>query len=171
MCPDSIEATLSAFLDEATRVAVLGIGNDLRTDDGVGLFIVEHLGIDNPCALVKNVGSVPEAFTSSLTDFGAERVILVDAADMRKHPGHVELITRERIGGMAISTHGMPLSLLMMYLEQETGAKTVLLGIQPQSIAFGEGLTPPVQVAAENLIKLLERILSHHLEDKTCLGQ
>ncbi|MFX1603667.1 MAG: hydrogenase maturation protease, partial [Promethearchaeota archaeon] len=84
---------LAEFIAGSRRIALLGVGNDLRTDDGLGLFIVERLkDIEGPNLMVENVGSVPEAFARPLADFGAERVIMVDAADMLKPPGHIELV-------------------------------------------------------------------------------
>ena len=163
MTDDKIAGEIKDFISGAKRIAVLGIGNDLRTDDGLGLFIIEGLKTKHPDLFVENVGSVPEAFAKPLTQFGAERVIMVDAADMRKPVGHVELVTKDRIGGIAISTHSMPLSFLMEYLEQQTGGRTVLLGIQPQSILFGEGLTPEVEAVSRKIISTLDSVLGEHL--------
>jgi hydrogenase 3 maturation protease len=159
----NVTNVLKEFISGAKRVAILGIGNDLRTDDGIGPFIVNSISIEDPTVMVENVGSVPEGFARPLAEFGAERVILIDAADMRKPTGHIELVTKDRIGGISISTHSMPLSLLMMYLEQETGGKTILLGVQPKSIQFGEGLTPEIQVVAEWIIAMLESLLAEHV--------
>jgi hydrogenase 3 maturation protease len=159
-----IQEELTKFITGANKIAVLGVGNDLRTDDGLGLFIVNRLKhIESSSLLVENVGSVPEAFASNLADFGAERVIMVDAADMLKPSGHIELVTKDRIGGITISTHRMPLSLLMQYLEDSTGAHTILLGVQPKSIEFGERLTPEIQMVAEKIISTLETMLKQHL--------
>ncbi len=160
---DSIGGALKDFIKGARKIAILGIGNDLRTDDGLGPLIVNSIQITNPNIMIENVGSVPEGFARPLADFGAERVIMIDAADMRKPPGYIELVTKDRIGGINISTHSMPLSFLMMYLEQETGGQTILLGVQPKSIEFGEGLTPEIQEAAEKLITYLEEILKEHI--------
>ncbi|MCF2137316.1 MAG: hydrogenase maturation peptidase HycI [Candidatus Thorarchaeota archaeon] len=160
---DSLAAALLDFLSGGRRIAILGIGNDLRHDDGLGPFVVTSLHLSHPSLMIENVGSVPEAFARPIAEFGADRVILVDAADMRKPVGHTELITKDRIGGIAISTHHMPLSFLMLYLEQETGAKTVLLGVQPQNIDFGEGLTPEVDRVARNIISLLDRVLAEYI--------
>ncbi len=157
------EEELREFIAGAKKIAVLGIGNDLRSDDGLGLSFIDKLNIDDPRIMIENVGSVPEGFTKSLADFKAERIIMVDAADMRKPPGHVELITKDKIGGIAISTHGMPLSFLMMYLEQETSGKTILIGIQPKSIQYGEGLTPEIQEVVDKTIASLENILKQHI--------
>ncbi len=154
---------LSDFISGTSRIAILGIGNDLRTDDGLGLFIVKELKTKHPNVFIENVGSVPEAFARPLADFGAERVIMIDAADMRKPVGHIELVTKDRIGGIAISTHSMPLSFLMQYLEDQTGGKTILLGVQPQSIVFGEGLTPAVEEVSRKLISEIDSMLTNHL--------
>lgn len=159
----NIEQELRNFISGAKKIAILGIGNELRTDDGLGLFIVENISIEAPSLLIENVGSVPEAFTRSLAEFGAERIIMIDAADMQKPPGYVQLVTKDRITGIALSTHSMPLSFLMMYLEQETGGHTILLGVQPQNIQFGEGMTPQIENVAKELISTLERLLSDHL--------
>jgi len=154
---------LSDFISGASRIAILGIGNDLRTDDGLGLFIVKELKTKHPNVFIENVGSVPEAFARPLAEFGAERVIMIDAADMRKPVGHIELVTKDRIGGIAISTHSMPLSFLMQYLEDQTGGKTILLGVQPQSIVFGESLTPVVEEVSRKLISEIDSMLTSHL--------
>ncbi|MGY5861307.1 MAG: hydrogenase 3 maturation endopeptidase HyCI [Candidatus Thorarchaeota archaeon] len=158
-----IGASLKEFISGTRRVAILGIGNDLRTDDGIGPFIISGLDVESSSLLIENVGSVPEAFARPLAKFGAERIIMIDAADMKKPSGHIELITKDRIGGIAISTHSMPLSFLMMYLEQETGAQTILLGIQPQDIQFGEGLTPELGKVAQKIISTLNILLSDHV--------
>ena len=163
MSNDRFEDELKNFIAGAKKIAILGIGNDLRSDDGLGLYIIDKLNIDDSRILIENVGSVPEGFARNLAEFGAERVIMVDAADMMKPPGHVEFVTKDRIGGITISTHSLPLSFLMMYLEQETGGKTVLIGIQPKSIQFGEGLTPEIQQVVEETINILERVLKEHL--------
>jgi hydrogenase 3 maturation protease len=161
----SLEGSLRDFMSGGKRIAVLGIGNDLRTDDGVGLFIISGLRIEHPDLMIENVGSVPEAFARPLAEFGAQRVILIDAADMQKPPGHVELVAKEQIGGrgITISTHNMPLSFLMMYLEQETGGKTILLGVQPKSLEFGEGLTAEIRVVGQKTISVLEHAIRQHL--------
>ena len=159
---DTIEDQLREFLKGAQRIAVLGIGNPLRTDDGLGPFIVENMKTKHPNVFIENVGSVPEAFARPLAEFGADRVIMVDAADMRKPVGHIELVTKDRIGGIAISTHSMPLSFLMMYLEDATNGQTILLGIQPQNIDFGEGMTPEIEEVSRNIIDILDNILEQH---------
>ena len=160
---DKIMQKLTKFIAPATKIAILGVGNDLRTDDGVGLFIIDSLSMKHPNLLIENVGSVPEAFARSLADFGANRIIMIDAADMAQNPGHIELIPKDRIAGITISTHRMPLSLLMTYLEQQTKGETILLGIQPKDVQFGEGLSPEIEEVARKIISSLNNLLETHL--------
>lgn len=166
MNEQTIKEELEVFISGARRIAILGIGNDLRTDDGLGPYIIKALKTNHHDILIENVGSVPEGFAHPLAEFGAERIIMIDAADMRKPPGHAELVTKDRIGGIALSTHSMPLSMLMQYLEQQTGGVTILLGIQPASILFGEGLTPRIQDAAEKIISTIDSLLTEYLRGK-----
>ncbi len=156
---------LTDFIAGAKRIAILGIGNDLRTDDGLGLFIVSGLKTKHPDIFIETVGSVPEAFARPLAEFGAERVIMIDAADMKESVGHMELVTKDRVGGIALSTHSMPLSFLMQYLEDQTGGRTIILGVQPRSIVFGEGLTPEIEEVSHKLISTIDSILTTHLRD------
>ncbi len=161
-----LKEELRLFISGAKRIAILGIGNDLRTDDGLGPYVINSLKTNHQDILIENVGSVPEGFARPLAEFGAERIIMIDAADMRKPPGHVELVTKNRIGGIALSTHSMPLSMLMYYLEQQTKGVTILLGVQPASILFGEGLTPEIQKVAKKIISTLDSLLVDHLGGK-----
>ena len=165
MTDQSFENELKEFITDIEKIAILGIGNDLRTDDGLGPYIVNSIEFDHPAVMIENVGSVPEGFARPLAEFGAKRIIMIDAADMRKSPGHIELVTKDRIGGISISTHSMPLSLLMMYLEQETGGESILLGVQPKSLQFGEGLTQEIQRVSDNIISSIERVLKEHYKD------
>lgn len=166
MISSDIAHKLAEFISGTRRIAILGIGNDLRTDDGLGPYVVSNLRTQHPDVLIENVGSVPEAFASALAEFGAERVMMIDAADMRKPVGYIELVNKDRIGGIAISTHSMPLSFLMQYLEDSTGANTVLLGIQPQSIQFGEGLTPEIGQIAQELVTMIDSVLTTYLKER-----
>jgi Ni,Fe-hydrogenase maturation factor len=51
----------------------------------------------------------------------------------------------------------------MQYLEDRTGAQTILLGVQPKSIEFGEGLSSEIQTVTEKIISTLETMLKQHL--------
>lgn len=61
------------------------------------------------------------------------------------------------------STHAMPLSMLTRYLARKTGARVLILGVQPKRLAFSLGdtsLSEEVRSAVDRLVKLLCEILS-----------
>ena len=157
---------LAAELSGAKRIVILGVGSELRRDDGVGLEITRRLKRNVP-DFVKLIecGTVPESFVDPISKWRPTHILIIDSAEMGKPPGTAELINAENIGGITLSTHHMPLSILIKYLEGTTGAKTILLGIQPQDIAFGEGLTKIIQKTAKKIVKTLKEVLTLPLKD------
>ncbi|MFX0096677.1 MAG: hydrogenase maturation peptidase HycI [Candidatus Hodarchaeota archaeon] len=151
---------LAVELSGAKRIAILGVGSELRRDDGVGLEIVKRLknNVPAPVKLIE-CGTVPESFIDPVSKWNPTHILIIDSAEMGKPPGTSELIKTENITGISLSTHHMPLSILIKYLESTTGAKVVLLGIQPQDITFGEGLTTIIQKTAREIVKILKEVL------------
>jgi hydrogenase 3 maturation protease len=157
----SLESQLREFLGTGERkLALVGVGETLRGDDGVGEKILEALdATEFKGVLLIRVGSVPEAYIGKLVEHGCTHVLLLDAANFRGKPGEVRLIDSSMIGGQAVSTHSLPLTLFITYIEKALGAKVLLLGVQPKSIEFNAGLSPEVAKAAQEVAALLTRIL------------
>ena len=143
------------------RVVIVGVGNPIRGDDAVGPKIIELLE-EKPVedVLALNTESVPEAFTGKVEEFKPTHVLMVDAANFRGAPGETKLITAEHIGGQAISTHSLPLTIFISYIEKSLGVEVLLLGIQPMSIGLGEPMTEPLEAAAVSVANTLYQILS-----------
>lgn len=150
------------------RVAVLGIGNELNGDDGVGLFVAEELrkrqrnadsiGLSST-RLIISAGLAPENFTGQLRRFQPNMVILIDGAELGAEPGTVEWLSWKQTTGMSGSTHSLPLSILAQFLVAEIGCEVFLLGIQAGSNEFGEALSLPIACAAGEVINCLEAVL------------
>jgi len=157
-----IEEELKNWLAGAKKVVIAGIGNPIRTDDYVGLSIVEKLKSKvskNVCLL--ECETVPESFLLDIEEFHPTHVMLIDAAFLGLNPGSARLVNAERISEFStVTTHILPLRVFCDYVRQATGAKITLLLIEPKSTEFGEGLTDEVQSAAGQLTKLLLDLLS-----------
>ena len=132
---------------------LLGVGNELRGDDGIGVFVAKHFYAEGWKAI--DCGMLPENYSSVVRKERPELLVIVDATDMGLEPGSIRAIPKEKIGGLALSTHSMPLSLLIDLLEPHCG-KVVLVGIQPKTIADTVGLSPEAQQAAEKAIEKLK---------------
>jgi len=159
---DEILEELKSWSAGATKVVVVGIGNPIRTDDYVGLRIVQDLqGTLPETVCLLEAETVPESYLSTIEEFHPSHVLLVDAAFLKLKPGEARLVDPEKvIDYSAISTHVLPLRIFCEYVKQATGAKIALLLVEPNSMEFGEGLSIEVKAAAERLGKLLLYLLS-----------
>ncbi len=157
----AVEKDLKNWFADAKKIVVAGIGNPIRTDDYVGLKIVENLRGKVPetvCLL--ECETVPENYLSEIEKFKPTHVLLVDAAFLELKPGEASLVDAERMMDYsAISTHALPLKIFCEHLKQATNAKIGLLLIEPKNMEFGEGLSVEVEAQAERLTKLLLELL------------
>jgi hydrogenase maturation protease HycI len=153
---------LSFFLKGANRVAIVGIGSEMRGDDAAGIEIVRGLGqkLKSSKVLLVEGGVAPENFTSHIRRFKPSHVIFIDATDFKAEPGEVILAESDAITGQSISTHTLPLSMLASYLREQTGAKIVLLGIQPARAQMGAQMSEQIKNTVEKVNEALLRELS-----------
>jgi len=152
------------------KEVILGIGNTLKGDDGIGVHVVERINeylkeVEQKSKQVKsagtkreiiavNCGTAPENYTSSVREHVPDRLILVDAAEMGLSPGSYRIIPPEKIGVMCISTHNMPLSLFTSYVSDFCRG-IVLIGIQPASMDFGAALSSVVRRSGDDVANLI----------------
>ena len=164
LCRDdimSLESQIAGWAKNCQRLVILGIGNTLRGDDAVGVEIVKNLSGKAPSRVkVIDCGTVPENFLHELESFKPTHVLMIDAAHLEMAPGKTRLIPPEKIAGIALSTHSMPLSLLAGIIKQELKAEVILLGIQPDNTTFGEGLSPKLQKAAKHITENIKEAIA-----------
>jgi len=115
-------------------LVVMCIGNRDGGDDAVGPYIADTLKGKNVDFDVIDCGVAPENFTSVVKRLKPKKLIIIDAVEMGVDPGEIRIISKEKIGVMHVSTHGIPLSVLIDYLEKNV-KKIVLIGIQPKEMS------------------------------------
>jgi len=131
---------------------VFCIGNRDGGDDAIGPYIADQLPESTDLKVI-DCGTIPENYTSVVKQYKPKQLLLIDAVDMGLSVGEIRIVPKEKIGQMHISTHGIPLSVLMTYLEQYA-EKVVLIGIQPKHLT--RDLSPRVQQSGNMLIQLLQ---------------
>ncbi len=131
---------------------LMGVGNELRGDDAVGLYVARNFKKDGWYVIV--AGQVPEDFSSEIKKLRPELLIIVDAALMGLKPGEFRIVPPEKIPKVAFSTHGMPLSFFINYLKEYVG-KIILIGIEPRQMEFGRNMSDEVKEGASNLLDIL----------------
>jgi hydrogenase 3 maturation protease len=158
---DAVRKDLKNWFADAQKVVLAGIGNPIRSDDYVGLKIVQALQGKVPetvCLL--ECETVPESYLLDIEAFNPTHVLLIDAAFLGLKPGEASLVDVEKIADFpAITTHILPLRIFCDYIEKATGAKIGLLLIEPKCIEFGEGLSAEVESTAKRLAILLLELL------------
>jgi hydrogenase maturation protease len=136
-------------------VLVLGLGNTLLCDDGVGVHVVRHIAGDPATpAYVYPIdgGTLGFRLMGALTGSGA--VIVVDAAELGEPAGTVRLLEGALLacyaaGGDRMSAHeaGLADLLTLVRLDGWTPLHLAVLGVQPQRIEWGGDLSDAVALA------------------------
>ncbi len=163
--PALLKKALKTSLRDACRIAVLGIGSELRGDDAAGILVADKLQkllTRSRSGRVKvfDGGTAPENLTGEIIRFlregkGVGHVVLVDAADLKAKPGSICLLSPDDLAGVSFSTHQLPMSILVSYLQKSVGCNVTLMGIQPKDVKFGAKVSPEIRKAASSLASML----------------
>ena len=140
---------------EDNRVSrlIMCIGNIDGGDDAIGPYIADKLMREKGDLVVLNCGTVPENFTSVVKQHNPKNLIIIDAVEMDLDAGEIRIVPKEKIGVMHISTHGIPISVLINYLEQYV-ENIIFIGIQPETMS-GE-ISENVRKSGERLVKIIK---------------
>ncbi len=141
----------------------MGIGNEIKGDDGLGPSIAKCLSklfhFDENVTVFDG-GTVPENYTGSIRKKNPTHIILIDAVEMKKEPGYIRVVNKEEIANYNISTHAMPVSFLIKYMETTIGSDIILIGIQPKSMEFAEKISKEVEKSIEIVVNTLFELIS-----------
>jgi hydrogenase 3 maturation protease len=130
------------------------IGNRYGGDDGIGPYIADQIkSLESIDFVVLDCGTIPENYTSVVKRYSPKNLIIIDAVEMNLEPGEIRIIPKEKIGVMHISTHGIPLSVLIEYFERYIN-NIFIIGIQPKNM-FGE-ISEEIKKSGDNLVKNLK---------------
>lgn len=165
---ENFQNELRTFLIGAQRVAILGVGNDLRADDIAGILVSEHIAYRLPKNVFLFIGeSLPENYTGPIRSKKPTHVLLVDAAEFEGGKvGDYGLFEKDDIENFSFTTHSLPLSVFIDFLHKSTSAdkknkaKFKIIGIKPGNTEFNEKATPEVEVAAKEVADILIEVLN-----------
>jgi len=124
----SIEADLARRLRRARRIAVLGIGDELRREDRLGMLAAREVeALRLPDVRVFLAGVVPESFTGPIRRVRPDHVLLLDAAEFGARPGTARVLHPAEVGGSRFSTHAIPLPVVIAYIEETQEGRKIRL--------------------------------------------
>jgi hydrogenase 3 maturation protease len=162
---EKLAAILKQKLENAGKVAVLGIGSELRSNDAAGVLAAQQIrknsrkkDLLHPIKIF--IGSTaPENLTGEIKKFNPSHLIIIDSADMNAPPGQVTIINPEEVGGISFCTHSLPLKVMIDYLHQSCDCEAIIIGIQSQTVAVGSNISKEVGQTVEELAVTIVNLL------------
>lgn len=142
------------------RIVILGVGNILLTDEGVGVRVVEALGeryrLPPEVELIDG-GTCGMEFLEQLENLDA--LIVVDCVRCHQPPATPVLLTGEQVPVFfktKLSPHQVGLCDVLASLELTGRAprETVIVGMQPVSMELGMELSPEVAARLPELLAM-----------------
>jgi hydrogenase 3 maturation protease len=162
----ALKTTLKKRLSNAKRVALLGVGSELRGDDAAGILVSGQL--EKECRKISPKGTfrvftgstAPENLTGEIKRFKPDHLIIIDSADTGKKAGAIVLIDPERVSGVSFATHQLPMKILVDYLIKSIGCKISIIGIQSKRLDFGSSPSKEIQKSVRIISDTLKDIIS-----------
>jgi hydrogenase 3 maturation protease len=136
------------------KVVLFGIGNTMRGDDGVGPALIANLK-SRVNAVCVDAGSAPENYLGKIIKENPDTVLIIDAVQLNSKPGTFEILEAGELARTGISTHDIPIPMIVDFISSQTVARIYILAIQPVVTDFGIELSKPVRKTirqVENLI-------------------
>ncbi len=156
------------------KTLILGVGNILLSDDGVGVHVVRRL--EEEMAFPPEV-EVLDGGTKGMDLLhyleGVSRLLIIDAVETGEPPGTLVRLTGEQVPAylsIKMSPHeiGLPDMLFAAQLREIYPDEVVILGVQPATTEVGLDLSEPVAAQVDELVKrVLEELERWGIEAKS----
>jgi hydrogenase maturation protease len=152
--------------DSPKPIRILGIGNVLMGDDGLGPYAVQILGsrydFSDRVDLVDG-GTPGLDFLPFISN--ARSVMVLDTVSSKGDPGEIKIYRDREIIGNAPPTRmtphqpGLRESLMATELTDASPDEMILIGVVPETIEQGTTLSAPVQASVDAVIEIVLREL------------
>jgi hydrogenase 3 maturation protease len=139
------------------KILFVGIGNLLKMDDGVGVYITKKIKTRvNLSSLI--VEASIENYIGKINTLNPDILVLVDCMDMGSSSGAFKLLPLNQIQDTTFNTHNISLKRLSDFFAMPV----FILGIQPEKIGFGENISYLVKNIADKIIKHINKQEVNH---------
>jgi hydrogenase maturation protease len=151
--------------DTLAPTVVIGVGNEIMRDDGVGNVVVRRLQEEDLGPEVELIEGAVGGLDLIFDLEGRERAIIVDAARMGLEPGAVRLVRREEIEERMVplaSLHSLALH-DVLELADISGLhlEITVVAVEPAEVLPGLGLSPAVEAAVPEMVRLVKEIIGN----------
>ena len=141
------------------RVVVLGVGNELLKDEGIGVHVARELArqtITFPVEIIE-AGTVPDCWQG---DEPVGKLVVIDAVYGGGEPGAIYRFTPEDVefeSSMMTSVHQISLvdSLKLSEVTGNKPQKTVIIGVEPKEVAWGTELSEELRGRIHDVVRIV----------------
>lgn len=144
---------LESFIGQ--RLLFVGVGNILRSDDGIGVYIVSRI-VSNQLVTALNVEVSLENYISTINRISPDILILIDCMDFNENAGYFKLLPIKNITEDVIHSHHVTLSRISEFFKMPV----FVLGIQPERLCVGEDLSESVKEAGNRILSMINFVYS-----------
>jgi hydrogenase maturation protease len=156
----------------ATHTAVVGMGNLLMGDEGLGIHALHLLRAEGAGeAAVSLIDAGTDAWAALWQARGCEHLVLIDAVRGGQRPGTLHRLALEELDARAdaMSLHDVTL-VRLLELENALGrgpARARLVGMEPGRIEPGTELSPTCRRALSELVQAVRREIHHEAAERS----
>ena len=141
------------------KTVIVGIGNPLRGDDGFGPALIGRLQgkVDLVCI---DAETAPENYLGRIVREEPDTILLADVAHLDLNPGQYRILQPVDILKCGLTTHDMSSRMLIEFLQNQTQANIVMLGVQPKHVSLGEPMSECITETLMEVEKLIQEARS-----------
>jgi hydrogenase maturation protease len=151
--------------NSSTEVAIIGLGNTLRRDDGIGIHVLSLLEerLNPSIAQFLNFGIASFGLVNYLQNF--KKILLVDAIEAGLEPATLKIFKLNEASYQAqekkISSHELSLSdLFQLCRTLEISSDIRVAGIQVKDTSYGLEMTGELEKAKDHLASEIGRFIA-----------
>ena len=130
----------------------VGIGNVLKRDDGIGVYISNKIKVSASIQKLTVEISI-ENYLGKINSLNPDVLILVDCVAFGKEAGYYELLPAEKVKDFTLNTHNISLKRISELFKMPA----YILGIQPKNVDFGEETSEIVLKTAQNILSIINQ--------------
>jgi len=146
------------------KIAVIGLGNTLRRDDGIGIAILESLIASRKTSGIDylNFGIAGFDLLHRIRDY--DTVVLIDGINASLPVGELRIFELDKIEydlkDTLTSSHELGLKdIFELYKKLDIKTKVYVAGIQVEDVSFGEGMTETLKERRDAITKEIGEFL------------
>ena len=150
-----------AYMSPAQKILIVGLGNVLLRDEGIGIHILERLekesGLPDGVELIR--GKTGGLALLPYLD-GASAIIFVDAADFEGKAGEIKIfrgseIQKERYILLSVHDVGLRDLISLIVLKNPSPPEIVVIGLKPMELGVGVEISSELHTAIPSVIMMI----------------